>query len=228
MAQGEGAVWVIGDAADRRLWRIDPERHRIEATIDLGFPPGGVAAGSGAVWVTDELGDRVVRIDPATNRVVGVIPVGRGAIGVATGAGSVWVADAIDHAVTRIDPLTNRVTATIPVKAAVKASRSAKAPSGRWAMRARAGLALLAAAALWLAAGCGGSKPEAFRIGILVDCYGPFSAIYQANVASAELPLLERGGETASASSPRAASTVPRSRGGRSSSRSAASPETKT
>ena len=80
MAQGEGAVWVIGDAADRRLWRIDPERHRIEATIDLGFPPGGVAAGSGAVWVTDELGDRVVRIDPATNRVVGVIPVGRGAM----------------------------------------------------------------------------------------------------------------------------------------------------
>ena len=121
MAQGEGAVWVIGDAADRRLWRIDPERHRIEATINLGFPPGGVAAGSGAVWVTDELGDRVVRIEPATNRVVGVIPVGRGAMGVATGAGSVWVADAIDHAVTRIDPLTNRVTATIPVKAAVKA-----------------------------------------------------------------------------------------------------------
>ena len=121
MAQGEGAVWVIGDAADRRLWRIDPERHRIEATINLGFPPGGVAAGSGAVWVTDELGDRVVRIEPATNRVVGVIPVGRGAMGVATGAGSVWVADAIDHAVTRIDPHTNRVTATIPVKAAVKA-----------------------------------------------------------------------------------------------------------
>ena len=61
-------------------------------------------------------------------------------------------------------------------------------------MRARAGLALLVAAALWPAAGCGGSKPEAFRIGVLVDCYGPFSTIYQASVASAELPLLERGG----------------------------------
>ena len=71
MAQGEGAVWVIGDAADRRLWRIDPLRHRITATIALGFPPGGVAVGNGAVWVTDELGDRVVRIDPATNRVAG-------------------------------------------------------------------------------------------------------------------------------------------------------------
>ena len=113
MAQGEGAVWVIGDAADRRLWRIDPLRHRITATIALGFPPGGVAVGNGAVWVTDELGDRVVRIDPATNRAAAEIPVGRGALGITTGAGSVWVADAVDHTVTRIDPITNRVTATI-------------------------------------------------------------------------------------------------------------------
>jgi DNA-binding beta-propeller fold protein YncE len=121
MAQGEGAVWVIGDAADRRLWRIDPRRHRIEATIELGFPPGGVAAGAGAVWVTDELGDRVVRIDPATNRAVRAIPVGRGALGVAVGGGSVWVADATGHALTRIDPATNRVTATIRLPASPQA-----------------------------------------------------------------------------------------------------------
>jgi YVTN family beta-propeller protein len=121
MAQGEGAVWVVGDAADRRLWRIDPQRHRIAATIALGFPPGGVAAGGGAVWVTDELGDRVVRIDPATNHVIAAIPVGRGAIGVAVGAGSVWVADAIGHSLTRIDPATNRLTATIRVQASPRA-----------------------------------------------------------------------------------------------------------
>ena len=121
MAQGEGAVWVIGDAADRRLWRIDPRRHRIAATITLGFPPGGVAVGNGAVWVTDELGDRVVRINPGTNRVAASIPVGRGAIGISTGAGSVWVADAVDHAVSRIDPTTNRVTATIRVPTSPRA-----------------------------------------------------------------------------------------------------------
>ena len=115
MAEGEGAVWVIGDAADQRLWRIDPQRRRIDATIALGFPPGDVAAGGGAVWVTDELGDRVVRIDPATNRVSGAIKVGRGAIGVAVGAGSVWVANGIGNSLTRIDPATNRVTATIRV-----------------------------------------------------------------------------------------------------------------
>jgi YVTN family beta-propeller protein len=121
MAQDERAIWVVGDAADRRLWRIDPRRHRIAATIALGFPPAAVAAGSGGVWVTDELGDRLVRIDPATNRIVGVVRVGRGAAGVAVGAGSVWVADAIDHELTRIDPGTNRVLATIRVAASPRA-----------------------------------------------------------------------------------------------------------
>ena len=117
IAEGHGSIWVSGDAADRRLWRIDPRRHAITAAIALGFPPGSVAAGGGSVWVTDQLGDRIVKIDPATNRVAASIPVGRGASGVAFGLGSVWVADSIAHAVTRVDPETNRVLATIPVAA---------------------------------------------------------------------------------------------------------------
>ncbi len=116
-AEGEGAVWVTGDASDRRLWRIDPARHRITATIGLGFPPGSVAAGAGGIWVTDQLGDAVVRFDPATTRLVKRISVGRGASGVSVGSGSVWVADAIDHTVTRIDPETNRIVATVRVAA---------------------------------------------------------------------------------------------------------------
>ena len=124
VAIGSGGVWVIGDPADRRLWRIDPARHRIAATIELGFPPGGVATGGGAVWVTDVLGDRVVRVDPATNRVVRSIPVGRGARGLAFGRDSVWVADAIAHTVTRVDPATNSVVATIPVASSPQAVAS--------------------------------------------------------------------------------------------------------
>jgi branched-chain amino acid transport system substrate-binding protein len=64
-------------------------------------------------------------------------------------------------------------------------------------MRARAGLAVIVFAAVWLGAGCGGTKPEAFRIGILTDCFGPFSTLYESSVASAELPLLQRGGKLA-------------------------------
>jgi DNA-binding beta-propeller fold protein YncE len=121
MAMGEGGVWVIGDASDPRLWRIDPRRHRIVSTIRLGFPPAKVAAGDGAVWVTDQLDDRLVEVDPNLNRIVRSIPVGRGAGGVAVGAGSVWVVGAIDHTVTRVDPSTGRVVGTVRVAASPQA-----------------------------------------------------------------------------------------------------------
>jgi branched-chain amino acid transport system substrate-binding protein len=44
-----------------------------------------------------------------------------------------------------------------------------------------------------LVAGCGGSKARPFTIGILSDCYGPAGGFNELNVASAELPLIERG-----------------------------------
>lgn len=117
MAVGEGGVWVLGDAVDRRLSAIDPRTARIRATIPLPFAPGGVAAGLGGVWVTAQLGDRVVRIDPLTKRIVATIAVGRAPWGVAVGEGAVWVANTIDGTVSRIDPSTNRVVATIQVGA---------------------------------------------------------------------------------------------------------------
>ena len=61
-------------------------------------------------------------------------------------------------------------------------------------MRGSGRLVPLVAAALALAAGCGGSKKDAFRIGVISDCYGPFSSLHEPIIASAELPLLERGG----------------------------------
>jgi YVTN family beta-propeller protein len=111
----EGSLWVIGDAQDRRLWRLDPRSRRIVATIELPFAPAHLAAGAGSVWVTDQLGDAVARIDPATKRIVATIPVGRGAGGIAFGAGSVWATSFIDDTVSRIDPATNAVVATVKV-----------------------------------------------------------------------------------------------------------------
>ena len=61
-------------------------------------------------------------------------------------------------------------------------------------MRASAAAALIAGIALALG-GCGGSSPEPFRVGILSDCYGPFSRAHELIVAAAELPLIERGGK---------------------------------
>jgi branched-chain amino acid transport system substrate-binding protein len=61
-------------------------------------------------------------------------------------------------------------------------------------MRVRTAVGLLAALAVLVGSGCGSSNSEPFRIGIISDCYGPFSSVHEPIVASAELPLLERGG----------------------------------
>jgi streptogramin lyase len=114
IAVGRNDVWVLGDAVDRRLWKINARTSRVVATIQLPFPPGGVASGLGGVWVTAQLNDRVMRIDPDTG-IVATIWVGRAPWGVAVGAGSVWVANTIDRTVSRIDPRSNRVVATIRV-----------------------------------------------------------------------------------------------------------------
>jgi len=112
-------IWVAGDALDRRVFRIDAHTKQIVA-IPLRFPPGGIAAGNGAVWVTDQLGAVVARIDPITNRIVETIPVGREPTGVAVGAGSVWVANTLDGSISRINPASGRVEKTIYLKVSPK------------------------------------------------------------------------------------------------------------
>lgn len=60
-------------------------------------------------------------------------------------------------------------------------------------------LSLLGAVALAVfGGGCGGAASE-IRVGVLGDCKAPgaFSALYDTTLAGAELPLIERGGETA-------------------------------
>jgi branched-chain amino acid transport system substrate-binding protein len=52
---------------------------------------------------------------------------------------------------------------------------------------------LAACVASTLAAGCGSSNAQPFRIGILSDCYGFAGGLHELNVASAELPLIGRG-----------------------------------
>jgi YVTN family beta-propeller protein len=115
LAVGDGSLWVLGDALDRRLWRLDATTGRIQATISLGFPPTSVTVADHKAWITDGLNDRVVPVDTATNGLLASVPVGHGASGVATGAGSVWVTNTIDGTLSRIDPRTGRVAATIDV-----------------------------------------------------------------------------------------------------------------
>jgi hypothetical protein len=115
LAVGAGSLWVLGDALDRRLWRLDARDGRILATVALDFAPRSVAVSGGAAWITDGVHDDVVPVDAATNRVGTAVHVGRGAGGIAAGAGSVWVANGLDGTLSRVDSRARRVVATIRV-----------------------------------------------------------------------------------------------------------------
>jgi len=118
MAVGAGSLWVLGDALDRRMWRLDARTGARQAVVDLGFPPTSLAVAAGRVWITDGVGDRVVPVDIDRGVALPAVPVGRGPSGIAAGAGGLWVANTLDGTVSRLDPGTGRVVETIDVDGA--------------------------------------------------------------------------------------------------------------
>ena len=115
MAIGSGALWIVGDPADRRVFRVEPLSGRILGITRLPFAPRSIAVGEGGIWVTGSIDDVVGRIDPASGRLTDTISVPRGASGVGAGFGGVWVASALDHSVSRIDPQSGKVVETVPI-----------------------------------------------------------------------------------------------------------------
>ena len=93
VAVGEGGVWVT--ASRGLVYRIDPARNSVAATIEIGEYPQDIAVGGGWVWVTRAAagpGD-LVRIDPRTDRVAGApINLGYGPGPLVFFDGSLWVA----------------------------------------------------------------------------------------------------------------------------------------
>lgn len=88
----------------------------VEATIEVGNRPVGLAATDQAVWVAVGDDGVVARIDPATNQIVTKVDVGGTPRSVAATADAVWVTDNAG-VLTRIDPDTNHVAARIAVSA---------------------------------------------------------------------------------------------------------------
>lgn len=111
MTSQGGSLWVAPSTG--LLTRVDATTGRVLSRLDPNASPSGMAAGEGAVWITDAEAGDVVRVDPTG--LLTPIPVGQGPSGIAAGAGAVWVADSLDDRVVRIDPQTRSVTATIPV-----------------------------------------------------------------------------------------------------------------
>ena len=111
-----GSEGTVESAAGNSVGFIDSATDRLVADVGVGTTPTDVAAGDGAVWVTNAADGTVDRIDSLTHTVRQTIPVGNGPDGIAVGAGSVWVANGLDGTVSRIDPRSNFVTQkAIPV-----------------------------------------------------------------------------------------------------------------
>jgi YVTN family beta-propeller protein len=109
------SLWVA-NAKVAAVFRIDAAGAGVDARVDVGNDPAGIAAGAGAVWVADGADNTVSRIAPAgANAVTHTIPLGNGPGPIAVSADAVWVANTRDGTVSRIESATRSVTATIPV-----------------------------------------------------------------------------------------------------------------
>jgi virginiamycin B lyase len=111
LAFGENSVWVLC-LKEGKVDRIDPKTNKVTKTIDLGIAGsagGGIAIGSGSVWVTLD-GFPLTRIDVAQEKVVQQFwGAGGGAIQFAFNA--LWLDNLHEGTLWRIDP--KRVAATL-------------------------------------------------------------------------------------------------------------------
>jgi YVTN family beta-propeller protein len=94
---------------------IDPAKHSLIAQAPIGASPSQIAAGAGAVWVTNADAQTVSRIDPATHTVRQTIPVGSGAGAIAVGERGVWVVNSLDGTLSWISSATNEEVKRIRV-----------------------------------------------------------------------------------------------------------------
>jgi hypothetical protein len=131
MAAAGGAVWILGDAADRRVWKVDAKRARVLGEVRIPFAIGrGVAAAGDSVWVAGPLDDVVARLDARTLKVTDRIDVGRAPVALAARADEVWVGNWLDQTLMRIDARTRRVDRTIDLSG--RPTDLAFGPGGLW------------------------------------------------------------------------------------------------
>ena len=120
LAAADSSIWFISDTSGT-LTRLDVATNRIAARIKVRHGSTGVAAGFGAVWVSNtglsssHQAGSIQRVDPSSNRVRATISVGKQPRFLTAGEHGVWVLNQGDGTVTRIDPESNRVVATINV-----------------------------------------------------------------------------------------------------------------
>lgn len=133
-----GAAYAIQRATDapppvlstaNRVDIIDPAGKVVEQ-VPLNHTPSGVAAGAGALWVTNTGDGTVSRLDLGSRRVEATIPVDGEPTGVAVAGGFVWVSLQDRGSVAQISPGVDRVVNTVAV--GNQPTAIAAGPSGVW------------------------------------------------------------------------------------------------
>ena len=114
---------------DGTLVRIDPDRNKIAATIQLGKGDwDSPQVGEGAVWIMGFESGVVKRVDPQSNKVADEFSAGpphhfsllkgteQASYSFSVGLGALWVADSGESSIWRIDPKTHERIASIPLQ----------------------------------------------------------------------------------------------------------------
>lgn len=104
-------VWVTSTAGT--AFRLEGIRGK-PRSVSLPGTGDDVAAGEGAVWITDKFEGQVLRLDPRSGRVESTIDVPGELDGIAAGEGYVWVFSSTGTVVP-IDPRTNRIGSQGPI-----------------------------------------------------------------------------------------------------------------
>jgi len=120
VAVDDTRVWAIG--GDGSLAEIDARSGKRIRQVKLGVSQtDGIAAGFGALWVTNATQGTVTRVSLASGRPVAQQPVevGNGTADIATGLGAVWVTNSTSGTLVKLDPDTGQVQDTIQFQGSV-------------------------------------------------------------------------------------------------------------
>jgi streptogramin lyase len=114
MATGLHAVWALqtDEVHYAKLYRIDPQSHRMRLVARLPFPAGGLTVGFGSLWVSDYFGNAVWRVGPR-GHVQARIATGTQPQWMHAAFGSLWVSNHHGASLTRIDPASDSVRDTV-------------------------------------------------------------------------------------------------------------------
>lgn len=88
---GAGSIWAVTQD-EGRVWRIDPKRRAVIASVAVGSAPAHVAFAGGRLWVSAKNDPLLVAIDPASNRIVQTVELAEPAGAIAGDGTRLWVA----------------------------------------------------------------------------------------------------------------------------------------